>query len=60
VNYTERYALLEKRGSYWAFLDNYERESQAVRKMEDLASTGPGAWRVVRVSEVIVASVAKA
>jgi hypothetical protein len=60
VNYTEKYLLLEKDSILGFFiLDEYEREHQAVEAMEQVSTGKSGAWRVVRITEVIVASVAK-
>lgn len=61
MNYTEKYELrqLGKFRSY-TVQGEYDREHEAVEAMEVLAHENRGVWQVVRVSSVIVASVAKA
>ena len=61
VNYTEEYELRWKGAAGgWKLLNTFETEPEAVEAMNEDARDVSGAWRVVRVSEVTVASVAKA
>lgn len=61
MNYTEKYELRQIDGSRsYTVIDQYDREHEAVEDMETLARYESGVWHVVRVSEVIVSSRAKA
>jgi len=61
VNYTEKYEVRWKGvAGVWKLLDIFETEAGALLAMNEDARKGPGEWRVVRISEVTVASVIKA
>lgn len=59
MNYNEAYEVQQKSGKEWVLLHAFDREHKAVEYMEMMAH-GAGTWRVVRVSEVTVATIAKA
>jgi hypothetical protein len=59
VNYTEKYEVRKKTEDGWVSLplDSYD-EKDAIEYMH-LEARGSGVWRVVRVMEVTIASIAK-
>ena len=64
MNYTEKYVLLERDESGFREVDEFEREQEALDALQDISRSytsrrNPGEWRVVRRTEVIVASVAR-
>jgi hypothetical protein len=61
VNYTEKYEvrLQNEDHPYGVVWDQFDNEADAISEMMSM-DKAPGSWRVVRVMEVIVASVAKA
>ncbi|AWN05243.1 hypothetical protein SEA_IBANTIK_19 [Streptomyces phage Ibantik] len=59
MNYTEKYEVRKKDGAKYFVLHQFDDYEDAIKYMEMMAH-GSGAWRVVRIMEVIVASVAKA
>jgi hypothetical protein len=61
VNYTEKYEvrLMNKDHPCGVALHQFDDETDAIEDMH-LMARGSGAWRVVRVMEVTVASVSKA
>lgn len=61
MNYAEEYELRWKGAAGgWKLLNTFETEAEAVDAMREDARDVTGAWRVVRVTEVTVASVTKA
>lgn len=59
MNYTETYEVRKKDGANYFLLRQFDDETDAIEYMHMVAG-GSGAWRVVRVMEVTVASVIKA
>lgn len=59
MNYTEKYEVRQRKGAGYLALHQFDDESDAIDYM-DLTAKGSGAWYVVRVMEVTVASVANA
>jgi hypothetical protein len=59
VNYTERFEVRKKDGASYFVLHQFDDETDAIEYMQMMAK-GSGAWRVVRVMEVTVSSIAKA
>lgn len=60
MNFTEKYEV--RRESHGVTIPaniSFDNEGDAINHMDSIAR-GPGAWRVVRVMEVTVASVSKA
>jgi hypothetical protein len=62
VNYSEEYELRERlQGGVWTTRGPYSREQEAFDEMHRRSFTqGPGQWRVVRVSEVVIGTASKA
>jgi hypothetical protein len=61
VNHTEKYEVHGKNGDHpcGVVLREFDDETSAIDYMDSVAH-GSGSWRVVRVMEVIIASVCKA
>lgn len=61
MNYTEKYELRWKGTTGgWKLLDTFETEAGATLAMNEDSRDMSGSWRVVRITEVIVATIAKA
>lgn len=60
MNYTEKYELRWRLTEAWKVLGTYDTESEAIAAMKADIKCVPGTWRVFRISEVTVATVAKA
>lgn len=59
MNYIEAYEVRVSRGDgTWEVLGTYDREHEAHDHMDRISSFRSGVWRVVRISEVTVGSVA--
>lgn len=59
MSFTEKYEVRKKDGVNCIVLHQFDDETDAIEYMQMMAR-GSGVWRVVRVMEVTVASVAKA